>query len=252
MIFYYSGTGNSEAAARKLVGDGEQLISMAKAAREESFAYTPGEEESVGFVFPVYFYGLPDTVRRFAKQVRFASKPAYVYAVITCGGSIAGAGDLLKKYLAEGGTALRAVYSVKMPDNYVLLYDVTTQDEEKFILAAAEQNLSDIRSSIALRRFTGTDVSIAAKLQTAALYPMYDRSRKTKKFYTDDSCVGCGACAARCPVNAIEMREGKPVWVKDSCDHCLACLRCNAIQYGKRTVGRYRYVHPSQRKHREK
>lgn len=248
MIFYYSGTGNSAYAAQKLLGEGEALISMAQANREESFSYTPGEEEAVGFVFPVYFYGLPDTVRRFAHQVRFTRKPAYVYAVITCGGSIAGAGDLLKKYLAENGTTLRAVYSVKMPDNYVLMYDVTTKEEEIPILEAAEKQLEDIRGSVALRRFVGTDVGIAAKAQTAALYALYDGSRKTAKFHADDSCVGCGVCAGRCPVDAIVLREGRPVWIKDRCDHCLACMRCNAIQYGKRTVGKYRYMHPSLRK----
>lgn len=142
MIFYFSGTGNSEWAAKEILSQGEQLISMADAKWSESFTYAPGEEESVGFVFPVYFYGLPDTVRSFASKVRFETKPAYVYAVITCGGSIAGAGDLLKKALAGNGTALRAVYTVKMPDNYVLMYDVTTQEQEKPILAAAKEKLS--------------------------------------------------------------------------------------------------------------
>lgn len=248
MIFYYSGTGNSEYAAKELLAEGEQLISMAKACRKGELEYLPAAEEPVGFVFPVYFYGLPDTVRRFAQQVKFSAKPAYVYAVITCGGSIAGAGGLLKDALAENGTELRAVYSVKMPDNYVLLYDATTVEEEKPILAAAREKLAEIRGSIALRRFVGTKVSVAAKLQTKALYAMYDSSRKTAKFYTDETCVGCGACAARCPVGAIEMVDGKPVWVKEKCDHCLACIRCNAVQYGKRTVGRYRYVHPMLRK----
>lgn len=248
MIFYYSGTGNSAYAAKKLLKEGEALISMAKAMQEGTASFTPEEDENVGFVFPVYFYGLPDTVRRFMKQVQFDRKPAYVYAVITCGGSIAGAGGLAKDFLAEGGTVLRAVYTVKMPDNYVLMYDVTTPDQEKPILEAAEQKLEEIGRSIALRRFEGTKISAAAKAQTAMLYPMYDLSRKTKKFYADESCVGCGACAARCPVKAIEMVDGKPKWVKDKCDHCLACVRCNAVQYGKRTVGKYRYKHPELRK----
>lgn len=248
MIFYFSGTGNSEYAAKKLLNNGEQLISMANAGWDGAYTYAVDDDESVGFVFPVYFYGIPDTVRSFVKQVRFSTKPAYVYAVITCGGSIAGAGDLLKKYLAEGGTVLRGVYSVKMPDNYVLLYDVTTEEQEKPILAAADEKLEEIKGSIELRRFIGTDCSLLEKAQTAALYPMYDRSRKTAKFYPDENCVGCGKCAARCPARAIEMQNGRPMWVKDSCDHCRSCLRCNAVQYGRRTVGRYRYRHPSLRR----
>lgn len=244
MICYYSGTGNSLHTAKSLLMQDEKLVSMAKAMQNECYQYELGEDESVGFVFPVYFYGLPDTVRQFAAKVRFTKDPGYVYALITCGGFIAGAGELLRKAL---NIPLRAVFSLKMPDNYVLLYDVPTPEEENRVLEAAEPELARIKENIHLRRFT-QEAGLAAKAQTAVLYAMYDRSRKTKKFHVDDSCTGCGACAARCPVRAIEMRDGRPVWVKDSCDQCLACLRCNAVQYGKRTVGRRRYAHPDLRK----
>lgn len=251
MIFYFTGTGNSEAAAKQLLNQGERLISMAQARQEEQFSYSAEDEESVGFVFPVYFYGLPDTVRAFASKLTLDRKPSYVYAVITCGGSIAGAGDLLKKELAGNGIPLRAVYTVKMPDNYCLMYEPTTPEQEGPILAAADVKLAKIREDILCRRIVGADASLAARLQTAALYPMYDRSRKTAKFYTDERCIGCGTCARRCPVKAIEMVNGRPVWVKESCDHCLSCVSCNAIQYGNAIRKRYRYKHPSRRKHAE-
>lgn len=245
MIFCYSGTGNSAWAARKLLSDGERLIPI---RGEGDNLYMPAEGEKVGFVFPVYFYGLPDSVRRFAQQIRLASTPKYTYAVITCGGSIAGAGGLLKELLAKQGIRLDAVYSLKMPDNYVLLYDVPTPKKEKAVLEAAEDALADIRNSIAARQQVGTEISLAAKLQTAVLYPWYDRTRNTAKFYADQSCKGCGACAAKCPVKAIEMKDGKPHWVKEQCDHCLSCLGCPSLQYGKRTVGRRRYIHPDRKK----
>lgn len=248
MIFYFTGTGNSEYAAKRLLKKDEQLISITKATWNEAYTYEPAEDETVGFVFPVYFYGLPDTVRSFVKKVRFATKPAHVYAVITCGGSIAGAGDLLGKFLAEGGTTLNAVYSVKMPDNYVLMYDVTTEEEEKPILAAADERLDKIRKFVRRHREYGTKASVFAKAETALLYPMYDLTRNTAKFYTDDKCVSCGTCAARCPAKAIQLIDGKPTWIKEKCDHCLSCVRCNAVQYGKRTVDAYRYKHPSLRK----
>lgn len=248
MIFYFSGTGNSAYAAQKLLAEGEQLISIAQAVQEGTYTFEPAENERVGFVFPVYFYGLPDTVRTFTKQVQFASKPAYTYAVITCGGSIAGAGDRLKKALAGNGIPLRAVFSVKMPDNYCLMYEPTTPEQEGPILAAADARLVQIKEDIACRRIVGADASLAARLQTAAIYPMYDRSRKTARFYADESCVGCGTCARRCPDKAIEMVNGRPVWVKENCDHCLSCVSCKAIQYGNAIRKRSRYQHPSRRK----
>ena len=64
----------------------------------------------------------------------------------------------------------------------------------------------------------------------------------------EDGCVGCGLCARKCPVQAIEMRNGRPVWVRDKCVMCLGCLhRCPkfAIQYGRRTKKHGQYTNPN-------
>ena len=55
----------------------------------------------------------------------------------------------------------------------------------------------------------------------------------------------CGKCLRACPVQAIEMRNKKPVWIKDQCVMCLGCLhRCPsfAIQYGRRTARHGQYT----------
>jgi MinD superfamily P-loop ATPase len=67
-----------------------------------------------------------------------------------------------------------------------------------------------------------------------------------KRFRADEKCSRCGICQKVCPVNNIEMIDGKPAW-KGHCEQCLACLQwCpeQAIQYGKNTTGRKRYHHP--------
>ncbi|BET21098.1 hypothetical protein RGT18_06860 [Solobacterium moorei] len=55
----------------------------------------------------------------------------------------------------------------------------------------------------------------------------------------------------KCPATAIEMRENKPVWVKEECTMCLGCLhRCpkHAIFYGSGKAtnvhGQYIYHKP--------
>ena len=71
--------------------------------------------------------------------------------------------------------------------------------------------------------------------------------RRTAHLRVEKSCVGCGLCVRKCPVQAMELRDGRPVWVKEKCVMCLGCLhRCQkfAIQYGKRTKGHGQYTNP--------
>lgn len=75
-------------------------------------------------------------------------------------------------------------------------------------------------------------------------------ARRTAHFRVEDSCIGCGLCARKCPVQAIRMENGRPVWVQDRCALCLGCLhRCPrfAIQYGKHTKQHGQYTNPNVR-----
>lgn len=40
-----------------------------------------------------------------------------------------------------------------------------------------------------------------------------------------EKCIGCGACVAVCPHDAIEMKDGKAVIDQKKCKDCKECIK---------------------------
>ena len=238
MIYYFSGTGNSKYSAEKLaVKTGDRAVSMVEALKNGADNIEAGEK--TGFVFPVYFWGLPEIVRRFAESVK-GRLGGYVYCVITCGADTGGAAGLLAKAL---GREPDYSASLRMPDNYVIMYDPCPKDKALKFLRHSDAELDGICADIIAGK-KRSEKSFMRSAKTAVLNIFYNPFRKTKYFFADDKCVSCGKCAQICPDGAIEIKNGKPEWIKPKCQHCTACInRCpqKAIQFGKKTAERGRY-----------
>jgi len=251
MIFCFSGTGNSFYVAQKLQETEEgELINMANALSRNRFKYEVKKDEKIGFVFPVYFLGLPTVVSAFIEQLRIESdEPPFMYTVITCGGSIGNADKMLAKRLKQRNLQLNSTFSIQMPSNYVMMYDVPNREEQNSTLLSAEKQIVKIAELLKVNG-KGEFVSHRGYLapMTPLLYRLYGIRRKTKNFYTADACTNCGLCEEICPSKTIRITSGKPEWIKEKCSHCTACInRCpsKAIQYGNSTIKRGRYVNPN-------
>jgi flavodoxin len=68
IVFYFSGTGNSLTVAKKIVEElgGGEIVSMTKTDYQLKEQYN-----TIGFVFPIYFLGLPKSVRQFIATAHF-------------------------------------------------------------------------------------------------------------------------------------------------------------------------------------
>ena len=220
--------------------EGEPLIDMAAARKAKEYSFeTKGAR--VGFIFPVYCYTLPDVVLDFVRGLSL-DECGYVFAIVTCGGGIGGTGKYLSNELKKKGIHLDYLTPLLMPDNTVFYFEIKSKEETDARLEAARVRLGEIREEL-----NAEDHRSARGISSAFLRPMYHLIAGTKDFNVTDDCIHCGMCARLCPDEAIRMEEGRPVWVKKRCTKCSACInRCPkaAIQYGKATAGRLRYVNP--------
>ena len=243
MIFYFTGTGNSLYAAKKLADEDEEIVSIVEALRGKAFHYTLKEGEALGFVFPVYSYTVSDPVLELVRNLT-VENANFVYAVIPCGASIGAAGGFLKSELKKRGLELQRVDALVVPDGALIFYDIDSPEKMEKTLEAATNELASIKQAI--DRHEGNSIKGSPFAGTLGLAG-YHACMGTKPFHADEKCIGCGKCASICPAGAIEMVEGRPAWTKSKCLKCCGCInRCpvSAIQYGKRTVNRGRYVNP--------
>lgn len=241
MIFYFSATGNSKYAALKLARlTGDRVFNIADAFKNGIPELAKGE--TTGFVFPVFYSGIPEIVMRFARLERVrAAMGDYVYCVITCGGENSAAAD---KMLAKAlDCEIDYSVSLSMPDNYVVIYNPSGKERCLEKIKSADSELEKIAEEIKGRELKKGS-NFVGSVMTEIMYPLYGLFRKTAKFHADDNCISCGKCVTLCPDGIISLSGGKPKWNSAKCQHCTACInRCpqRAIQYGKGTSSRRRY-----------
>lgn len=252
MIFYFSGTGNSKHVAHCLAhATGESCISIADCMNDGTFAFSLGEEERVGFVTPVYFWGLPHIVVRFVERLTIAGLHRnFIYHVITFGTTTGQAHYMMQELLESRGLWLDAKYNVRMVDVWTPLFDVSNREKCLRKTEAAEKDIAKVAEKVVARLSGNFDYLRFPHWLARWYYLTYDSQRKTKHFHVlTDKCIGCKKCARQCPEQAIECNDGYPVWTKERCTMCLRCLHhCPhfAIQYGKQTVKHGQFVHPEE------
>ena len=245
-IFYFSATGNSLEIARKIAKElGDCVIKpMVTQAPGEAVG---GPGESVGFIFPVFYNGLPRLVKRFIEKLPIYPG-TYCFAIANSGGTRANPLGMLKDVLSEKQIRLSFAEEVKMPGNYIVGHQVPSSEKVKEILEAAADKVEKAARAIAVdeRKPVIRKAERWSKIINRSY--LYKKINEwDDKFLTTDKCTGCGLCAGICPVCNIKMEERRPVW-QHNCERCLACIHwcpCEAIEYGKKTVGRRRYHNPN-------
>ncbi|MDP4177640.1 MAG: EFR1 family ferrodoxin [Bacillota bacterium] len=247
VIFYFSGTGNSMQVAEDIAHEIEEcdVINLAKYDKKISI-----NAERVGIVFPVYFWGVPNIIKAFLKNVEFVNDP-YIFAIATCGGTAGASLIQVNRLLKLKNQKLSAGFFILMPDNYIMMFNPGDEEKQQKLFDEEKMKISVIKevvlnkkeqafesSKLIIDRFCGNAINNLVVKK----YPLKDYG-----FNVNEKCIGCGKCKEVCSVSNIEMINGKPNW-KHHCEFCLGCLNIcpvQSINYKNKTQNRSRYINPN-------
>lgn len=247
MVVYFSGTGNSEFCARRIAEAlADELLDSAGYIRHGIAADLITGKPWV-FVTPTYAWQIPIIFADFIRSGSFSGSTD-AYFVMTCGSDTGNAAEFLRELCEEKGLTFRGLMPIVMPENYIAMFDAPGPEKAAEIVRAALPILEQaVRLVLQGENFPVQTVHMLDRLKSGPINKGFNRYYvRSNKFYATDACVGCGRCVEVCVLNNISLDTNRPVW-SDRCTHCMACI-CGcpeeAVEYGKKSLGRPRYRVP--------
>ncbi|KUE74287.1 hypothetical protein AUQ37_05205 [Candidatus Methanomethylophilus sp. 1R26] len=219
-IFYFTGTGNSLAIARKMQRKGDELISIPHSLRSGATHY---KDDVIGIVSPVYAGSAPKMVQDFLKRTELEA--GYRWIVFTYGMVPGNPLWYLDPVTEAQGWKFDFEGCIEMPNSYLPLAKIP-KETSKECLRWQDDSAWYLRNCVDHRmklRWSGYPENTAYTSAMRGMWAKIVNSHLNESFTVTDACVGCGICAKACPGHAIEIVDGKPVW-QPRCEGCYGCI----------------------------
>lgn len=199
MILYFSATGDCKYVASRLAeADTQESISIVDCINENRYDF---EADMIGIVSPTYDWGLPSIVKEFLEKASFRTE--YLFFVSTYGTMPGASGYIANK--AIRGRNIDAYYSVRMVDTWTPIFDLSTPKKVAKYTVKTEAEIDSVIRSVSERHVNKHMPGRTPAFFTELIAePIYNKNvRRTANFHVEESCIGCGLCERKCPVQAI-------------------------------------------------
>lgn len=255
VIYYFSGTGNTELTVKKwqaeAVSKGIEL-DLVK-IEENKGEVDVSEYDKIGFGYPIHAFNAPKNILKFAKLIKKSEQKKPAFAVMVSGEymNLNHSSHLkLSSILKRKNIFFESEYHYVMPYNmifrhtekrayqmYKTMNDLVPLDVKEYLLEGRPHHLKKHKF---MRTFTWA-------LRIEQLFaPVNGKTFRINK----KKCIKCMKCVNSCPTHNIEFKDGKFKFH----NHCLCCTRCsfncptNAFSIGLLTGwkvnGKYQFKEP--------
>lgn len=262
-LFFFTGTGNSLAVARRLARDIPNTTLLPILGAD------PCEHPSgaLGLVFPVHMVGVPIPVRRYLETADLRGLD-YFFAVATHGGIPGKVGAFVNQLVeSRGGRSLDDFFPLRMilntpkgvaprPLMTMNWADKIKKGDVDAMMNRTGPEIAAIAHVIAQRSAAGRAEESREPNRTPRpgalarlLWKAADGSTPSLSFLLDaESCSRCGTCGTVCPTGRVVLEGDVPRW--DGAHPCYFCYACfnfcpeQAIGVKHYTFKTGRYHHP--------
>ena len=218
MILYFSGTGNSRYIAGRLAEALNDVETDLNAKIKENDSSPVRTGENVILVAPTYAWRIPKVVSEWLLKTELVSS-GRIWFVLDCGSEIGNAAKYNRRLAKQKELQYMGTAQIIMPENYIAMFNAPQADEAVQIVRRSNPDISAVIEAIKSgKEFLKPRCNFYDRVMSDIVNPLFYRFKvKADLFCADGTCVGCGQCAKRCPLNNIQIKSGKPVWGKDLC-----------------------------------
>ncbi len=256
VIFYFSGTGNTELISRELkkcLEAENHKVEVLSIENIEKIAEMNFDNKVIGFGYPIYKFTFPDIFQKLFPLFNILGNNNRYFQFCTYARFTADTFYDFSRKLKPGKFNLIAEQSFKSPSNGISArqpiddYEYQTvmffeDDIANKVWEFAKTIINNAQSGVKVRqKRPGLIAPVRLRIVKDIEITKYPKLQIDK-----EKCAACGLCAKKCPDSNLKMKDNS-VHVIDDKD-CLHCLRCmhhcpsNAIIFGALTRGENRYT----------
>ncbi len=247
IIYYFSGTGNTEYATSKFA-DNLESSGYETETKPVDFIHSDitQDYDLYGFGFPVYAFGAPIPFKNFLESFleyhrKVTNKKAFVFS--TAGGSSGKTEKIIAKKLKKAGFDVKAAFFIKAPSNYPASRHIKAGNSAENI----REQVKEAAEIILYENSQAKTKRINFFKPIHWLFEKLGTNGFARGLFSDHDCVKCKNCVRFCPMNNISLIENK-IEFGNNCCNCMRCLHncpTTAINYKDKTKALPQYHGPA-------